>query len=460
MHSHQTHTTTSSYRVLVTDQITRGLVNGDGRHYESPPQSEQQARSLIAVLVGAEHPRSLRALASGDRRRAADHRTPGRTMTGNASDLDRYLRILAGANPAGRLIEIRSATAHGGMRQTFTPATRPTSPPGRSPRSPPAPTCTSACCFATAAPAAATPASAPTSRSSRSTDPTRWSGSSSTAARRAMIDRLRRFPGHAHAYWQLQEPVDLDELEQANRRLAHPPRRRPRLRRRQLASSGPRPPGMETHPADARRAARAAAARRYQLAELTAGLADPPAHRRSTLRAEPRRDQRRSTGSSSRSPPPPTCQRSPAANPTAPAKSAARSTTTATPASSSTTTAGTASHAASEAPSTTSARSSSASTPAATSSSSSASASPQSCTSPQPRMRLGATPPLRARRRRPGQATPVSAPDRPLAGPPPATRRAAGSAPPPSLAGAPSGAARAPRCRRPAAPAERPPRSS
>ena len=45
-------------------------------------------------------------------------------MTGNVSDLDRYLRILAGANPAGRLIEIRSATAHGGMRQTFTPATR------------------------------------------------------------------------------------------------------------------------------------------------------------------------------------------------------------------------------------------------------------------------------------------------------------------------------------------------
>ena len=33
---------------------TRGLVNRDGCHYESPPQSEQQARSLIAVLIGAE----------------------------------------------------------------------------------------------------------------------------------------------------------------------------------------------------------------------------------------------------------------------------------------------------------------------------------------------------------------------------------------------------------------------
>jgi hypothetical protein len=54
MHSHQTHAT-SSYRVLVTDQITPGLANGDGRHYESPPQTEQQARSLLAVLIGAEH---------------------------------------------------------------------------------------------------------------------------------------------------------------------------------------------------------------------------------------------------------------------------------------------------------------------------------------------------------------------------------------------------------------------
>ena len=28
-------------------------------------------------------------------------------------------------------------------------------------------------------------------------------------------------PGHVHAYWQLQQPVDLDELERANRRLAN-----------------------------------------------------------------------------------------------------------------------------------------------------------------------------------------------------------------------------------------------
>ena len=54
MHSHQPPATSSSYRVLVTDQITPGLANGDGCHYESPPQTEQQARSLLAVLVGAE----------------------------------------------------------------------------------------------------------------------------------------------------------------------------------------------------------------------------------------------------------------------------------------------------------------------------------------------------------------------------------------------------------------------
>jgi hypothetical protein len=55
MHSQQTHAPASSYRVLVTDQTTHGLVNGDGRRYESPPQTEQQARSLIVMLVGTDH---------------------------------------------------------------------------------------------------------------------------------------------------------------------------------------------------------------------------------------------------------------------------------------------------------------------------------------------------------------------------------------------------------------------
>ncbi|MGH2877663.1 MAG: hypothetical protein ACRDRL_24605 [Sciscionella sp.] len=71
MSSPPTYTPASTYRVLVTDQITHGLVNSDGRHYESPPQSEQQARSLVAVLVGADHPdrrgRWRHAIAGGQR---------------------------------------------------------------------------------------------------------------------------------------------------------------------------------------------------------------------------------------------------------------------------------------------------------------------------------------------------------------------------------------------------------
>jgi len=55
MSSHQAHEPASTYRVLVTDQITPGLADGDGCHYESPPQSEQQARSLVAILGGADH---------------------------------------------------------------------------------------------------------------------------------------------------------------------------------------------------------------------------------------------------------------------------------------------------------------------------------------------------------------------------------------------------------------------
>ena len=43
----------SGYRVIVTEHRTRGLVDSDGTTYISPPQSEQEARSLIALLAGA-----------------------------------------------------------------------------------------------------------------------------------------------------------------------------------------------------------------------------------------------------------------------------------------------------------------------------------------------------------------------------------------------------------------------
>ena len=51
MSNHQTRSHT--YRVLVTDSLTPGLADGQSRHYESPPQTEQQARELLSILVGA-----------------------------------------------------------------------------------------------------------------------------------------------------------------------------------------------------------------------------------------------------------------------------------------------------------------------------------------------------------------------------------------------------------------------
>ncbi|MGA2014598.1 MAG: hypothetical protein ABSH51_29275 [Solirubrobacteraceae bacterium] len=42
----------SGYRVIVTEHRTRGLVDSDGATYISPPQPEQQTRSLIALVAG------------------------------------------------------------------------------------------------------------------------------------------------------------------------------------------------------------------------------------------------------------------------------------------------------------------------------------------------------------------------------------------------------------------------
>jgi hypothetical protein len=48
---HQDHPD-DAYRVLVTDQVTHALIGRSGSRYQSPPQTEQQARGLIAVLLG------------------------------------------------------------------------------------------------------------------------------------------------------------------------------------------------------------------------------------------------------------------------------------------------------------------------------------------------------------------------------------------------------------------------
>jgi hypothetical protein len=43
----------SGWRVIVTEQRSRDLAGRDAVAYISPPQTEQQARSLIALLAGA-----------------------------------------------------------------------------------------------------------------------------------------------------------------------------------------------------------------------------------------------------------------------------------------------------------------------------------------------------------------------------------------------------------------------
>jgi hypothetical protein len=42
----------SGYRVIVTERRARGLVDSDGTNYISPPQTEEQTRSLIALRGG------------------------------------------------------------------------------------------------------------------------------------------------------------------------------------------------------------------------------------------------------------------------------------------------------------------------------------------------------------------------------------------------------------------------
>jgi hypothetical protein len=210
-----------------------------------------------------------------------------------ASDVDRYLQVLAGPNPTGRLIEIRSANPAGTMRQTFTPATRPDL------------------------------AANTITRLAAHTDVyvgvllrRRRSGGRDACERSHLAfveidrpdgaDRLARYrcppsmiiasggsPGHAHAYWQLHQPSDLDELETANRRLAI------RLGGDLACVDAARilrPPTSwnRKHTPPARvELLELNHARQYTLAELTEGLADPSPPRlaaASCARREPASD--------------------------------------------------------------------------------------------------------------------------------------------------------------------------
>jgi hypothetical protein len=68
MSTHDTHKQT--FRVLVIDELAASLANGETRHYESPPQTEQQALALVRILIGGagERPGPWRQAIAGGRR--------------------------------------------------------------------------------------------------------------------------------------------------------------------------------------------------------------------------------------------------------------------------------------------------------------------------------------------------------------------------------------------------------
>jgi len=133
-----------------------------------------------------------------------------------------HLRLLAGPHPAGRYLELRYAPRdHAGMRRTAIPATQPARAARAIARL--APTCD----VYVGAALRDTPAhgGANAIKASHLV----WVEIDQPDAR----GRLTHFPhppsllvssgtpGHLHAYWQLSTPLGRDELETANRKLAH-----------------------------------------------------------------------------------------------------------------------------------------------------------------------------------------------------------------------------------------------
>jgi len=192
------------------------------------------------------------------------------------SELDRYLQTLAGANPAGRLVEIRFARGSGGgMGRTFIPARSPGQAAGLIARLAPRTDVYTGVAL----------------RHRRAGDRHAIAASHLLFVEidsREGQDRLVAFSnpptmliasgseGHAHAYWQLRTPIGVDELEQANRRLAH-------HLGADLASVDAarilRPPQTKNHkhtPPTPVRLISLDLTRRYELGELVEHLSDPP----------------------------------------------------------------------------------------------------------------------------------------------------------------------------------------
>jgi hypothetical protein len=205
---------------------------------------------------------------------------PTRTLS---AELTTYLHMLARARRPGRLIEIRYLTGRGEMSRLFVPARR----------------------IDIAARTIASLAGG--------TDVycgvllrARYAGGRDAVAdpqlvwveidRPDALDRLEQFEhppsmtvlsggtlGHAHAYWQLDRPVDVAELEHANRRLAHHLGGDPAS---VDAARILRPCGTLSHKRQPPSPVSLAAhhpARRYPLTELVRRLEDPPARSRAAL---------------------------------------------------------------------------------------------------------------------------------------------------------------------------------
>lgn len=201
--------------------------------------------------------------------------TASHHISAATSDLDRYLRVLAGDRPGARLLEIRFALRGGQMGRVFLAAH------------------------------SAAGAARFILRLARRTDVyvgaalrgRRGGGRDAIElAHLAFIEidspdadqRLSAFahpatmviasgtPGHLHAYWTLRDTVDVAGLERANRRLAH------RLGG-DLASVDAarilRPPGScnhKQHPPAPVRLVELVPARRYTIGQLAGELPDPP----------------------------------------------------------------------------------------------------------------------------------------------------------------------------------------